>query len=33
MTGSMRWYWFMLQLAAIGVGIYLGVQLFDAVTR
>lgn len=33
MTGSMRVYWLLLQLAAIGVGIYLGVRLFDAVTR
>jgi hypothetical protein len=32
-TSSKRWYWLLLQLAAIGVGIYVGVQLFDAVTR
>jgi hypothetical protein len=32
-TGSRRWYWLLMQLAAVGTGIYLGVRLFDAVTR
>lgn len=32
MTGG-RWYWIILQLVAVGTGIYLGVGVFDAVAR
>jgi hypothetical protein len=32
-TGSSRWYWLLVQLAAVGTGIYFGVRVFDAVTR
>jgi hypothetical protein len=31
MNGT-RWYWLILQLAAIATGIYLAVAIFDAVT-
>ena len=27
------WYWLVLQLAAVAVGIYAGVRMFEAVTR
>ena len=29
---SSRWYWLIVQLAAVAAGIYLGVLIFDAVT-
>jgi hypothetical protein len=32
-SAGRRWYWLMLQVAAVAVGIYAGVWLFDAVTR
>jgi hypothetical protein len=32
-SAGRRWYWLMLQVAAVAAGIYAGVWLFDAVTR
>lgn len=32
MSTGRRWYWFILQLAATGVGIAAGVAIFDALS-
>jgi hypothetical protein len=32
-TPGRRWYWLLLQLAAVATGIYGGVRLFDIVTH
>ena len=32
MTVRMRWYWLLLQLAAVATGIWSGARIFDALT-
>lgn len=32
MSTGQRWYWFLLQLAAIAAGVVAGVSLFDVIT-